>query len=613
MKIIFLGTGPTEPVEQDSRTRSSIYVETKGSNFIIDCSKDFLKQAKREKIDKIDFFLQTHAHSDATGGVSDLKKWMEESKFEGKMPIYAERQTISKIKNKFNTDHIDFKEIYPYKSFNIENNLKIMPFRLIHSIQPGFPTLGFRFNGVTYSEDVGEIPENSEKFYENAKIVIFDAAMWFERQIKGHFSVDKSLELAKKFNPTNFILIQAGHTYPKQEEAEQKIKEYWSKIKENSKTDVILSYDGLKITENTLITQNLIENREGIIVTEPHGELIWKKEKKMIIRAKYYQSEIGKILYLIAGKKAYGLIKLKNPDKIDMKEFKDLQNLHKITDEEKKKWWPNKQVLYAYKFDIIKLYDNPKKIEYKPGPQTFVKDFEFINEEEELIKDISSYDPNKSTNEQLADDWRIVNAWYSTKKTGGKLKHSLEDIINLAGIIYREIIKRVKENKMKHEFNPEEMAPYSKELYELVSKSKTGIMSDLEDSKLINEFKDKTIIKDFISIVGSFAEKKKDHAPNDIDLLVRLKDPTDFIKRAIEVRICKDLGFSDKIHFIWGDPEGPHDSFIPLYDLRLDRVNPASKVEMNESIKPMKPSKRFYQLPEVLDYMFGGSNAQICT
>lgn len=56
MRIVFLGTGPSEPVPEskNGRTNSSLYVRGDDYDFIIDCSDDFSKQAKREKIKSID-------------------------------------------------------------------------------------------------------------------------------------------------------------------------------------------------------------------------------------------------------------------------------------------------------------------------------------------------------------------------------------------------------------------------------------------------------------------------------------------------------------------------------------------------------------------------------
>lgn len=253
MKITFLGTGPTDvvPEKKNGRTNSSLYVEIENYSFIIDCSDSFSKQVKRENISKIDFILQTHAHRDAMGGLANqLEGWMEDNDID-KMPLYCEKECWDKITERYeDTDHIETHFIENYEIFKPERKLEVTPFRIKHSIQEGFPTVGFRFNDIVYSEDVGKIPEDSEKYYEEAKIIIFDAAMWFDDYIKGHQNVNMALEKAKEYHPEKFILTQAGHTYPHQKEAEDKIKEYWDEMKGRVKTEIILAYDGLTISLN---------------------------------------------------------------------------------------------------------------------------------------------------------------------------------------------------------------------------------------------------------------------------------------------------------------------------------------------------------------------------
>jgi site-specific DNA-adenine methylase len=125
-----------------------------------------------------------------------------------------------------------------------------------------------------------------------------------------------------------------------------------------------------------------------------------------------------------------------------------------------------------------------------------------------------------------------------------------------------------------------------------------------------SKFSDAVLIKDFVSIVGSSVEKD---SYNDIDILIRLSNPTDFLKRAIETRIEKEYDDKKKLHFIWGDSEGPHDSFVPIFDLKLAKLEP-KVVSMSEGItpmvsfNPMKPGKRFYNIEKTLDYLFGGTN-----
>lgn len=129
--------------------------------------------------------------------------------------------------------------------------------------------------------------------------------------------------------------------------------------------------------------------------------------------------------------------------------------------------------------------------------------------------------------------------------------------------------------------------------------------------------KDAVVIKDAVQLVGSVAEGKPDS--NDIDILMRLSEPTPYLKRAMETRIRKELPpvLEEKLHFIWGDPEGAHDTYIPLYDIVLKKSKSSIPVEMSaelsspiiEPITPFKPMKStanegstlFYVLDECVE------------
>jgi phosphoribosyl 1,2-cyclic phosphodiesterase len=253
MKVTFLGTGPSTgvPKSKNGRTNSSVYVTGNDYAFVVDCSDDFEKQAEREDINRIDFILQTHAHSDAMGGLaSQIKDWMDDHG-QKKIPVYCEKKTWDKITERVKEhDYLEPNFIKTGEKFKPEGKLSVIPFRLKHSIQEGFPTVGFRFNDIVYSEDVDKIPEESEKYYKDADIIIFDAAMWFDDQIKGHHNVGRALDQAKKYHPKKFILTQAGRTYPSQDKAEDEIQEYWNKNRGRVETKIILAYDGLSISMN---------------------------------------------------------------------------------------------------------------------------------------------------------------------------------------------------------------------------------------------------------------------------------------------------------------------------------------------------------------------------
>jgi len=135
--------------------------------------------------------------------------------------------------------------------------------------------------------------------------------------------------------------------------------------------------------------------------------------------------------------------------------------------------------------------------------------------------------------------------------------------------------------------------------------------TDWRNLEFINKLTDFKVIKDCISLIGSSITQE--HKPNDIDILIRMNNPNDFLKRAIETRISKMLPeeLQNKIHFVWGEKEGPHDSYIPLFDLFFKKIKKPILIEMSElSAKaelfkpyfPMKPAgSAYYDLNKFIE------------
>jgi len=112
----------------------------------------------------------------------------------------------------------------------------------------------------------------------------------------------------------------------------------------------------------------------GIYLTEPHGKLIWEGQKKLIVKSKAFTENVMTPLYLISGNKVFGIIKLRDPKPIDLEDFASLQSKHKISDKERSKWWPNKHKLFAYEFNFLKKFEEPKHYDAPQGVQVFIKE-----------------------------------------------------------------------------------------------------------------------------------------------------------------------------------------------------------------------------------------------
>lgn len=483
MKLTLIGTGPTKPVEgkgKNRRLNSGAVLENNQTKILVDVPATYEEQYSKFNILKeINNVVITHGHNDATSGIKTFEDF-----YKTKPIVYCEKETETRIKEDIKEPFCEFKNFEPGKEFMIDD-VKIIPFRVAHSIQPGYPTVGFKFQteneSLVYSEDVGFVPKESESSY-NSDVVVFDAAMWFDRQIKGHQNVQTALDFLKKFAIKLIVLTQAGHTYPNYDYALKDIEEYWKSLGD-TKTRVTLAYDGMVIdVGNTLnLTEEiLIEEYEGLYLPAPHAEMIWNGKKTLIVKSRMFRFAMNKDLYWLDNDYCYGVLRLTKITKLTPDMFNQLRDKHKISNEERIKWWktPNK-TLYGYDFEIVKKFDKPKKVNVPQGVQTFIKKISFTNAEveNELIKNIANYNPANMGNAQLGDDWRIACAWYASKKKGLQMKFSLEDIVNVAKLIYDEILRRIKKGTMKHEFNPEKMESHSRELLGIVSK---GVLDEVK-------------------------------------------------------------------------------------------------------------------------------------
>jgi len=385
----------------------------------------------------------------------------------------------------------------------------------------------------------------------------------------------------------------------------------------------------------------------GIYLVPPHGRLIWEGKKKAIVKTRRYN--INENLILVSGKYAYGIISMGPPVPITKKEFDALRHKHQITEEEFKKWgWKGKQ-LYYYPVSLVEKFIPPKKVKLKRGTQSFISEVVFLrmvrkdvepseltNKEliywhakmhsmfknrphnwsyedivnlhvlivqemkkrglrhinydkldkvsqeflsfEQLIKDPKNYNPSKLSDKILLDDHRIVHAWWSSLLKGKKLYHADGSEIT------KEEVKRL------HDMIVEEMKKRGFEHTSPLEESLAKMPSRVND--ILEKLNDAVLIENFVSLIGSFITNKE--KPNDIDFLLRFDRGTpEFIERAAKVRIAKMLeNIKEDLHFTT-DPEGPHDDYIPVYDLVLRKREP-KYVDLAK--KEKIPPERYFEL-----------------
>ena len=86
------------PNPRDKRLRSSVYIETPETAFIVDTGTDFRTQALRENIRRVDAVVFTNSHTDHIMGFDDLRRFSWQR---GSMPVYASAQTMADLERVF--------------------------------------------------------------------------------------------------------------------------------------------------------------------------------------------------------------------------------------------------------------------------------------------------------------------------------------------------------------------------------------------------------------------------------------------------------------------------------------------------------------------------------
>jgi phosphoribosyl 1,2-cyclic phosphate phosphodiesterase len=226
MKIVFLGTGTSQGVPviacscavcqskdiHDKRLRSSVFIEHKGLQFVIDTGPDFRQQMLREKVKFLDFVLLTHEHKDHTAGLDDVRAF---NHIQHKaMDIYANTITCNAITKEFYYAFSQNKypgipelNLHPVGDvpFTI-NELTVIPVKVMHR---HLPILGFRIDNMAYITDANYIDPHELNKLKNLDILIINAL-----RIESHYShynLDEAMRIAAYLQPKQTYFTHISH------------------------------------------------------------------------------------------------------------------------------------------------------------------------------------------------------------------------------------------------------------------------------------------------------------------------------------------------------------------------------------------------------------------
>ena len=110
----------------------------------------------------------------------------------------------------------------------------------------------------------------------------------------------------------------------------------------------------------------------GFYLVEPHGQYIWDGSKTAIIKSVKFSSKLNEPLYLLSDNKCFGIIMLHEPKELPLVKFDKYYKMHKISTEERKKWWPKVNTFFMYPITTVERFEPPGHWNYVPGTQIFV-------------------------------------------------------------------------------------------------------------------------------------------------------------------------------------------------------------------------------------------------
>ncbi len=251
IKITFLGTGTSQGVPviackcevctssdvRDTRTRTSILVETSTTRIVIDTGPDFRQQCLREKLNKLDAVLFTHEHKDHIAGLDEVRAFNFINKMV--MPVYATAQVNKALQREF--AYIFSEDKYPGipqidvigfedQNFSI-GDMTITPVNVKHYMMN---VKAFRINDFAYVTDANLIEDKERQKLKGLDVLVLNS-LRREPHIS-HFTLTEAIEVVRELAPKKAYFTHISHQLGLHEAVNKELP-----------ANVELAFDGLQL------------------------------------------------------------------------------------------------------------------------------------------------------------------------------------------------------------------------------------------------------------------------------------------------------------------------------------------------------------------------------
>jgi len=182
-----------------------------------------------------------------------------------------------------------------------------------------------------------------------------------------------------------------------------------------------------------LLSPGKINPLPGKIFFRPEGTKIWNKKIKAIVSAEKFSKYVDIPVYLIEDDIALGIIRIKPAREIDEKKFNELREFHGISNKQRETWWPNQEILYYYRIEVISKFNPGKKIIKPIGSYSWLDNVVF--------KNLDIGNPKEFKDEDLIRGHELIHGLWN------RLDAPSDDCIKYHILFEIELLKR----KLKHE------------------------------------------------------------------------------------------------------------------------------------------------------------------
>jgi len=421
MELTFLGTrGEIREKSDDHKMHSSLLVTQGETKLLIDYGETFRKSGVLQRI-KPTYVLLTHAHPDHAFGLKDvdllgLDVWM----------ISAVWETLPKDIREI----IDKKELHRYE-WNTLGDFKVRPIPVTHSVK--CPTNGFIITDgkvtIGYFPDVLAI-RNREVVLKGLDLYIGDGSALDKPIVRrhaetgrpiGHASMKDQVRWCSEAGVKRAIFTHCGKDVVTSDKT--KLTDFLEELSKTYGIKVSIAKDSQRVSLSST-EGKIFLGKPGIYLVPPHGQLIIRGKKTLIVSAKPAPEDyLNKPIYLVEDGKVLGtlvLTKVRGPYNADLVRTR-LRNRHRITDEEWDRWaskYPKwNEEVYVIEFEKVTPFDEPIPIKIS-GVQKWIRNIEIKIPVRKLISPAEVKEVLKNpeilkewSDKRLLDDHRICHLW----------------------------------------------------------------------------------------------------------------------------------------------------------------------------------------------------------